>query len=158
MKIKFICLTLLAALLLSSCQDGHTLYFKKGELHYTDNVTEAEARKLGGVLLRHNYFTDDKKVSVQLDKIDNLFKIRLVVQDKYFNDSSKDEYLKEIAKDASAVAFNKKPLDLELCDFLFTSQRVIAWSEINSQNTDILPPAVEDELKALDDSIPEPER
>jgi hypothetical protein len=144
--------------LVTGCKKERTLYFNKGELTYTLNVKEEEAQKLGEILMKHGYFPKDKRVSVQLDKIDELYKVRLVVQDKYFRDTSKDEYLKEIAKEASAEAFKNSSLDIELCDFLFTSQRVIYWDEIMSQNTTVLPKEVEDELKALDDSIPEPNR
>ncbi|UPT66640.1 MAG: hypothetical protein M0D57_19685 [Sphingobacteriales bacterium JAD_PAG50586_3] len=64
-----IALIFLAALILSSCSDyGKKLEYGKGELYYTERVTETEAKNLGKYLSDVKMFPEGKEVSYLIDK------------------------------------------------------------------------------------------
>ena len=58
---------------------GTKLEFNGGELYYTKNVNEAEARKLGEYLVNEKFF-DGAKKTIQLDKSGDTYLFRAVVK------------------------------------------------------------------------------
>jgi len=55
------------------------LKFKKGELTITERVRKEEAERVGNFLVNDGFFSDDRVVSVQLDKKDSRYEMRFVV-------------------------------------------------------------------------------
>ena len=129
---------LLAGLALSmaaiaGCGHGTKLSFKSGELYYTKNVTEDEAQKLGKFLVKAKYFTDDKKVSVQLDREEDVYQVRMVVQDDY--KSMKKIYplaYQVLAQRFSKKVFDGKPVEIHLTDKNLKTHEVIQPLEISA--------------------------
>jgi hypothetical protein len=125
-------LTLFAGLLavvatISGCDSfGTKLTFKKGELYYTQNVDEAQARKLGGFLVEKKYFTDDKAVTVQLDRQEGTFQVRMVVVDDY--QSKTDVYPKSYRIMAALISedvFDGSPVEIHLTDNRLKTHEVV---------------------------------
>ncbi len=71
-------LTVLLAVGLACSSYGTKLDFNGGELYYTDNVTEADAKKLGDYLVKSGFF-GGRQVTVQLDKAGATYQFRMVV-------------------------------------------------------------------------------
>ena len=125
-------LTLFAGLLavvatISGCDTfGTKLTFKKGELYYTQSVDEAQARKLGEFLVEKKYFTDDKAVTVQLDRQEGTFQVRMVVVDDY--QSKTDVYPKSYRIMAALISqevFDGSPVEIHLADDRLKTREVV---------------------------------
>lgn len=118
---------LLAVTALTGCDTyGTKLQFKDGELYYTDQVTEAEADKLGEFLVKNGYFKDGKQVSVQLTRENHVYQVRLVVIDDY--KSNKDVYPKAFQRMAASIAvdvFDGKPVEIHLTNNRLETHEVV---------------------------------
>jgi len=121
---------LLAVVTLTGCNYGKKLTFKKGELYYTDKVTEDEANKLGEFLVERKYFTDDKEVTVQLNREDGVYQVRMVVVDDY--KSMKDVYptaYQVLAARISHEVFDGKTVEIHLCNDRLKTREVVKPSD-----------------------------
>lgn len=122
MKYLFIGFT---TLLLTACNNyGEKKVFGKGELYYTHNITADEADKAGSKIQETGYFTNDKAVSVQLDKTGDTYKLRFVVNEKAFSDTAVDFSFKFIATSVSQALSNAVVVP-EMCDNSFSTKRII---------------------------------
>jgi ribosomal protein S16 len=124
---------LAAALVLpvSGCRNyGTELTFNKGQLFYTDAVTEAEAKKLGQFLTDIKYF-DGREVSVQLNKTGATYEIRLVVKEgAKLTDQDRSSF-QVIALRASRQVFAGAPVHVHVCDQHFKTLEVIKpWQQL----------------------------
>ena len=105
---------------------GTKLTFKSGELYYSSNVTETEAQKLGDFLVEKKYFTDRKKVSVQLDREDDIYQVKLVVQDDYKNMKKIYPLAYQVLAGAiSKDVFDGKQVQIHLTDNRLNTREVI---------------------------------
>jgi hypothetical protein len=95
--------------------NGTKLEFNGGELYYTDNVTESEAKKLGEYLVKEGFY-DGKPKSVQLDKEGSNYQFRMVVQKEKQNDPQTLDMMKTFGKELSADVFNNAPVEMHVCD------------------------------------------
>ncbi|MFQ5731118.1 MAG: hypothetical protein ACE5KM_04080 [Planctomycetaceae bacterium] len=115
---------LLAVTALTGCDTyGTKLEFKSGELYYTDKVTEAAANTLGQFLVKKGYFNDDKRVSVQLTRENDVYQVRMVVVDDY-----KSVYPKSFQIMAAAISvevFGGKTVEIHLTDNTLETREVI---------------------------------
>jgi len=75
----FLAMAILLAVGLGCSSYGTKLDYNGGELYYTKNVTESEAKKLGDYLVKEEFF-DGKEKTVQLDKSGSTYQFRMVVQ------------------------------------------------------------------------------
>jgi hypothetical protein len=94
---------------------GKELTFKNGQLFYKTSVTEAEAQKLGEFLTEIKYF-DGAAKSVQLNKKDGTYEIRLVVKDGTRLTDELSKAYKELAAAASTRVFANAPVQVHMCD------------------------------------------
>ena len=94
---------------------GTKLDFNGGEVYYTNNVTETEARKLGDYLVKEEFF-DGKPKTVQLDKSGSTYQFRMVVQKEKQNDPNTVELMKAFAGQISSDVFGNAPTELHICD------------------------------------------
>jgi hypothetical protein len=117
-------LTVLLAVGLACSNYGTKLDFNNGELYYTDNVTEADARKLGEYLVKTGFF-NGRKITVQLDKAGVTYQFRMVVQPEKQNDEPTAVLMKAFAGEISEDVFNDAPTELHICDDQLKTLRVL---------------------------------
>ncbi len=117
-------LTVLLAVGLACSSYGTKLDFNNGELYYTDNVTEADARKLGDYLVKSGFF-DGRKITVQLDKAGATYQFRMVVVKEKQNDEATALLMKTFAGEISEEVFNDAPTELHICDDQLKTIRVL---------------------------------
>lgn len=117
-------LTVLMAVGLACSTYGTKLDFNGGELYYTDNVTEADANKLGEYLVKSGFF-DGRKITVQLDKSGATYQFRMVVVPEKQNDEATMILMKAFAGEISGDVFNDAPTELHICDDQLKTLRVL---------------------------------
>src|SRR5215218_9184236 len=100
--------TVLMAIGLACTGYGTKLDYNNGELYYTDNVTESDAKKLGDYLVKSGFF-NGRKITVQLDKAGSTYQFRMVVMPEKQNDETTMELLKPFAGEISEDVFNGAP-------------------------------------------------
>jgi hypothetical protein len=103
---------------------GTKLMFNGGELYYTKNVTEADAKRLGDYLLKEQFF-DGKEKTVQLDKEGSAYQFRMVVLPEKQNDPATIESMKDVAKELSTNVFNNTPTEVHMCDNQLKTMHVV---------------------------------
>ena len=117
-------LTVLLAAGLGCTGYGTKLEYNNGELYYTDNVTETDAKKLGDYLVKSGFF-GGKKITVQLDKQGATFQFRMVVMPEKQNDETTLGLLKVFAGEISEEVFDGAPTELHVCDDGFKTLKVL---------------------------------
>lgn len=117
-------LAILLAFGLACNQYGEKLEFNGGELYYTKNVTEAEAKKLGEYLVKEEFY-DGKEKTVQLDKEGGTYQFRMVVVEDKRNDESTLEIFKTFASQISKDVFNDAPVEVHVCDENLKTLKVV---------------------------------
>jgi len=124
---KGLILLAIVATFLAACNNyGKKKTFGKGSLYYTENITEEQADKAGAFLKEMGYLSDDKETSIQLDKVDSTYRIRLVVSEEYQEkDTSLDFSFKALGFLASISVFDSKPIEVDLCDGRLNTKRTL---------------------------------
>ena len=117
-------LAVLLAVGLACTGHGTKLDFNNGELYYTDNVTEADAKKLGDYLVKAGFFSG-KKITVQLDKAGATYQFRMVVLPEKQNDENSLELMKSFAGEISEEVFNNAPVELHIFDDQLKTLKVL---------------------------------
>jgi hypothetical protein len=116
---KFIGSILAFAILITiglACSNyGEKLTFNGGEVYYTKNATEADAKKLGEFLVKDGYF-DGKTKTIQLDKSGSTYQVRMVILKEYQNDQKTIDSMKEYAGQISKEVFGNAATEIHLCD------------------------------------------
>jgi hypothetical protein len=100
------------------------LEYNGGELYYTKNVSEAEAKKFGDYLVKIKYF-EGKKTSVQLDKSGSTYQTRFVINKEKQNDEVVTNGFKTLGKLFSEEVFGGAPIEVHICDDQLKTQRII---------------------------------
>ena len=119
-------LILTTSLLTVACNNfGKKLMFKKGELYYTKNVNEADAKKLGDYLVSQDFFTDQKRITVQLDKRTETYLFRLVVLPEYVDKADYIDLWTNMSGVLSRDVFNGSPVEIQFCNDRLESKRTI---------------------------------
>ncbi len=117
-------LGLICLIVIAMFSFGTRLTYNNGELYYTSNVNEAEARKLGEFLATLGYFAE-KHVTVQLNKSGATYEVRLVVRPGAESDPLTIERMWLLAKSISALVFSDAPVQVHLCDDVLRTLRVV---------------------------------
>ena len=117
-------LAILLAFGLACNQYGEKLEYNGGELYYTKNVTEAEAKKLGEYLVKQEFF-DGKEKTIQLDKNGGTYQFRMVVMKEKQDDEASMEIFKAFAEQMSADVFNNAPVELHVCNEKLETLKVV---------------------------------
>ena len=99
------------------------LTFNGGDLYYSSQVTEADAKKLGNYLVEDKFFDGTQKTA-KLDKNGETYEFRMVLKDA--------ENVREVMKTYPAVAkklseqvFHGKKVAIHLCDDGFKTLQVV---------------------------------
>ena len=117
-------LTVLMAVGLACTGHGTKLEYNGGELYYTDNVTESDAKKLGDYLVKSGFF-NGRKITVQLDKAGATYQFRMVVMPEKQNDEPTAVLMKAFAGEISEEVFGGAPVELHICDNQLKTLRVL---------------------------------
>ena len=120
----FLAVVILMVIGLGCSGHGTKLEFNGGDLYYTDNVTEVDAKKLGNYLVEQGFY-DGKPKSVQLDKSGSAYQFRMVVQPEKQNDKATMEIMKTFGVELSSDVFNGAPVEMHVCDEQLKTLRVI---------------------------------
>jgi hypothetical protein len=108
---------------------GTELTFNGGQLLFTRAVTRDEAERLGPYLVRKNVF-DGSRVTVQLDRSDRVYKVRLVVRPGGERDVQLNRRMRDLSPEISRDVFGGAFVDIELCDSRLNTLTVISpWRE-----------------------------
>ncbi len=103
---------------------GTKLEFNGGEVYYTENANEADAKKLGDYLVKDGYF-DGKPKTVQLDKSGSTYQVRLVIQKEFQNDQKTADGLKELFGQISKDVFGGAATEIHMCDEELKTVKVV---------------------------------
>ena len=103
---------------------GEKLEFNGGEMYYTKNTTEADAKKLGDYLVKEGYF-DGKPKTVQLDKSGSTYQVKMVIQKESQTDPKILEALKTFAGQISSEVFANAATEIHVCDDSLKTVQVI---------------------------------
>ncbi len=118
----------LATVLMLGCNAyGTKLEYGKGELYYTKNVTEAEAKKLGDYLTKIKFFEGDGK-TVQLDKSGDTYQFRMVVKEGLDKDEKYITASQEAAVEISKNVFEGAKVEVHLCDNKLKTLKVVTMN------------------------------
>jgi hypothetical protein len=119
---KFIFFLLLPISILMSCGNEYgnkvTINSKSDVFYKGEGVTEADAKRLGDMLLKEGYFDTTSSKSVQLTKDSSTWVVRLVVDREKFAkaDGTIAMSMKIMEMVISEQVFNKENTRLELVD------------------------------------------
>jgi len=120
-----ILLIAVALLRIASCNNyGKKLTFNGGDLFYTSQVTEGEAKKLGDFLVKEQFF-DGAKKTVQLNKTGGTYEFRMVSKAGTDKDQKMVDLAKNFAKQISLEVFNGSDTVIHLCDDHLKTLRVV---------------------------------
>ena len=108
---------------------GTRLEYKGSELYYTNNVTEAEAKKLGDYLYNGGVFSDENKGTVQLDKSGDKYLLRMVVKEGIDKDENYQKLIPLFAKGVSKNVFNGAKVEVQLCDSNLNTLKTIPMAD-----------------------------
>ncbi len=101
------------------------------QLFYTDNITSTEANNLSKCLIDYG-FADGSTKSVQIDKQNNIYLFRMVTKDD-FNESNKiTNAIKLFPNKISTLAFDGKPVEVQLCDKYFKTIQIIGMQKVKA--------------------------
>jgi hypothetical protein len=114
-----------ALLRIASCNNyGKKLTFNGGELYYTSQATEADAKKLGEYLVKEKFFDGTRK-TVQLNKNDGTYEFRMVVKKDGEKAPNTVETFTAVSKELSENVFNGGKVVVHLCDDDLKTLRVV---------------------------------
>lgn len=109
----------------AACSDyGTKLDYNGGDLYYTKNVTEGDAKKLGDYLVKEKFFDGNPK-TVQLDKNGSTYQFRMVVLKDKQNDPATLQLMKTLASELSADVFGNAPTEIHVCDDQLKTLQVV---------------------------------
>jgi hypothetical protein len=103
---------------------GKELTFNGGELYYTSQVTEADAKKLGEYLVKEKFFDGTRK-TVQLNKNGGTYEFRMVMIKDGEKAPNTVETFTAVAKELGENVFNGGKVVVHLCDDRLKTLRVI---------------------------------
>ena len=119
----FLVLIIAAYAVISLKSYGEKLEFNGTDVYFTEEVSEAEAQRLGAYLVETE-FADGRSKSVQLSKRDSVYLFRMVVKKGIVEDSTNDVTLTAMTYALSLGVFDGAPVELEACDDVFGTLRV----------------------------------
>jgi len=117
--------------LFSPSGPGKRLEFGKGEVFYTGGVEQHEASKIGDLLVRAKYFTD-QPASVQIRLQNRRYEARFIIRPVAENDTPTRPW-RELADLISRECLRSSPVDIHLCDRSFNTLKVIPFQPVKPE-------------------------
>ena len=102
-----------------------TLMAKNTEIRYTNNVTKEEAQKLGDFLINYEFATNDKAKTVALDKENDTYIFKVVVDTEATNLDAMEAFLTFMKTSLSKDVFKDHTVKVHMCDPLFNTIKEI---------------------------------
>ena len=131
---------------------GNRLAFQRGELYYNDLVTQEEAQRVGEYLVRQEIFNAQKAATVQLDKQQDRYQIRFVVDPALVEGTLANVQFGVIGSDIAQEVLSGMPVDVVLCDENLKPLRTVAPSarlEVGKSEILYTQPVTVDEARAV---------
>jgi hypothetical protein len=101
----------------------------KGEVYYTEGVTESEAKKVGDVL-KDEYFSSDKGASIQVTKEKEEYTVRFIYdKDFYDKHENLENVFKQFGLKISREVFNGEKVNIALADERFKDFKTIPYQQ-----------------------------
>jgi hypothetical protein len=102
------------------------LMFKGNELYYTQSVQKDYVEKLGTYLSEQGFFTENRKVSVKIDKQSATYEFSLIIDKSSLEDKELEQSLKDMSDQLSKDVFNNSKVDINICDPTFKKLKTIS--------------------------------
>ena len=109
----------LATIIYSQYIPDKTLDYNKNQLYYTDNVTEAQAKKLGDYLKSEGFFKDDSETTVKIDKQEDTYVFSMIIIAEYLNNEEVLNNMKLVSNELSVNVFENNKVIVDLCNNRF---------------------------------------
>ena len=103
----------------------NTIMAKATEVRYTKNVTLGEAEKLKDFLVEFGFSDDENPKTVALDKEDNFYIFKMVLDKSRMEDENTVGLLTMFKGELSKNVFNNKPVKIHMCDELMNTIKTI---------------------------------
>jgi hypothetical protein len=97
------------------------------DVFYNDGGTEAEARAVGEMLLKHRFFTERSPATVVVKNLEGRHVVKLVVKPRVFLEKGTQIAIHELAEPIAASAFRGEPTDLWLADDQMARKLSLVW-------------------------------
>ncbi len=94
------------------------------EVYYKDGADQGEARRLGEYL-RRNVAQGTNRRTVQLVKIDNTYRVRIVISAQGVHDPKIQQSWRATGADVKSQVFQNQPLEVHLCDRNLETKKVL---------------------------------
>jgi hypothetical protein len=92
------------------------LTFGLGELYYTEPVTAEQAQAAGDLLRKVGFFGTQRTVTVHLDREQNVYQLRFVVNPSSVNSPEITKDFRILTQAVAAQALGGAPVMMDLCD------------------------------------------
>jgi hypothetical protein len=106
-----------------------TIMAKATELRYTKNVTLQEAEKLKDFLISYGFSTDQNPKTVELDKEDNVYLFKMVLDKSRIEDKNTVSLLYMFKEEISKNVFNNQPVKIHMCDELMNTMKIVEYKK-----------------------------
>ena len=125
-----------AIILLAACTDyGKKIKSGHIETYYKDGITEAEAQKTTDLLVRMDAGNEPTDKSFQLCKKSDSIYFRMVVNKDKENNANDFNFL-AICNIISDSIFNGAPVNMDLTDDHFKTQRTLLYKKLTQADVD----------------------
>jgi hypothetical protein len=116
----------LGLIIYSSNIPDQKLMFRGNELYYTERVQKGEVEKLGEYLSEQGFFSEDRKVSVKIDKRSTTYKFSLIIDKSHIEDKELEQFAKDIGQELSYNVFDNSNVDIIFCNDVFKPLKTIS--------------------------------
>jgi hypothetical protein len=111
-------------------------------LFYTSSIKKEEAQKLGDFLVELEFFTEDP-MSLQIDKINDIYTIKLPIKKDAEKDEEFVESLQQVALSIAENIFDDELVEIHLCNDTFETLSAISSIDLTlgkslTSNGDVL--------------------
>lgn len=115
----FILVLLIFTVMYSQYIPQKTLNYNKNQLFYTNNVTEAQAKKLGDFLETEGFFKADSRTDVKIDKQEDTYVFSMIIKDEYIDNQEVVDNMKLVSDELSIYVFENSKVKIDLCNSRF---------------------------------------
>ena len=102
---------------------------KATEIRYTNNVTVNEVEKLRDFLIEYGFSDDENAKTVALDKEDNTYLFKMVLDKSRMDDKNTIAILYMFKEELSKNVFNNQPVKVHMCDELMNTIKIVEYKQ-----------------------------
>ena len=112
----------------SDTSDKYVSY-GKNNVHYTNNITKEQAKKLGDYLDEQHLLFNDNGVDIKIDKDNDVYVFSCIVNSDQLNDENTIKSVTSVVNLVSSSVFDNAKMRLDFCDNKFNVLKSINTSE-----------------------------